>query len=1032
MKTYTMLFNEKSMTYEPVKVQAGLTIGGEKNETFMPLMPDFQVDDSPDVKSGVGGISSGLIEVKDKKLLDQGKMAEFMVVLKEPNSPMERKRMVDLLTSQMAFELKVTLYPVSTFMPGVPFNVVEAMARKTAGSISLLVEIPPNRMVTEPGDGQVILETKLGQAIELTAKCEKIDLETLTYEIATGPDHKPAIPFDRIEGVDNKSAFVHVEPIKKEDRTSLRLNPWRYIVGDGSLVEALHISFYRPQNFKDVEPEKILVPILCETNPLDVEFRIYRGEKELHRENITLKGDHINLQVKSTQENMNWKGTHVTYLVHNANPFFRKSHYDTGMFSLDEQRYVDFFIIRNNDGLTTLDYVDLLVEEEAYTASVKVYKEGWKPIDIDLYDLASDAGGDLSERMEGANLIVSVKGILSPLKGNVNSQDLGHIPIYDMEGSLTVNDELIKGELKEDKIIFPPKGNAVKGKEVHVTVELELDENIRDMMESIHESVGQLSTKLLSDFNSYARDMMLFLGKIKRDTWRELGENFFEKLAVTEAFFAKGLIFKKELDACFDLRAKAAEQIINNIVGLLVELFSLGSQMKGKQGSLLNSDTIEAQIKTTWHYKNVKRLKASSADFGKQINQAKTELLQLEYGIDDIINNKKLYGETLKRIEESKKAISKMEKLKSMTDDCMNLNEGQMHLALKKLQEEIGVAAITIPELKEEAAKYVFGQDMELYSAIGNSEDKSQVLVNLRRKIMNNEYANPGMLVPDLADFVYDKEKFDAFVEGILDGIEDFYNEMMAYLRKIPEYLSEEIRNHSMIESVVRESYLNAYKSFNLNRREGIEPSLSISEANVFSGMSLVEDLDRGITPDKSTQEKMVKRWLEEDRSHRQNYNELIIDLGKSFIRSKPGEDYWLNLNVDAFKMANSESDRLIHLIKDYKAAFGMIKASDEANRSYQHIDNMISNLSLCVSWGARFLSWVAIYSGVLAPYGLYLSKFGDLVDIGGAGLQAGLSVFYTLPELNGIVEGIPVFAYMLHESGTKKETIIDGPILNY
>ena len=136
-KEYTMKFNARACSWDPVQIRAGLRIGGDDSTEFMPLFPDFTVEDSPDISYGVGGIKEGILSITGKKIDKDGKTAEFYVSIRPPQNAHERDRMVKIIGDQMGFELKVTLNPVTGFFPGAPLPVVNTMVKNTSGTITV-------------------------------------------------------------------------------------------------------------------------------------------------------------------------------------------------------------------------------------------------------------------------------------------------------------------------------------------------------------------------------------------------------------------------------------------------------------------------------------------------------------------------------------------------------------------------------------------------------------------------------------------------------------------------------------------------------------------------------------------------------------------------------------------------------------------------------------------------------------------------------------------------------------------------------
>lgn len=171
------------------------------------------------------------------------------------------------------------------------------------------------------------------------------------------------------------------------------------------------------------------------------------------------------------------------------------------------------------------------------------------------------------------------------------------------------------------------------------------------------------------------------------------------------------------------------------------------------------------------------------------------------------------------------------------------------------------------------------------------------------------------------------------------------------------------------------------------------------------------------------------KRYLlDEDYKNRKETRSLVKHWARDLLERTVNEERWMDVSLEAFEKASMSSDRLIALIKAYDVSFDEEKKWDLAeNPSWQHVDNIINEVAFYVSWTLRILSWASMYTGILAPVALGLSKAGDIVDIGGAMLQAGVSMTLTLPEINGIVEAVPLLTGMMHHADTESGINFEG-----
>ncbi len=401
-KEYTMNFNMGSCSWEPVCVHAALQIGADDTGDLMPLFHNFTVEDAPDMRYGVGGISSKILSISNKKILKDGKTAEFYVSIIPPTSSAERDRMIKIIGDQMSFALKVTLNPATGFLPGAPVSVVNSMIKSTSGTVTILLTLPPDKIAVDPNDDPLIIETNIEKTVSIRPTCERINFETLQYEIMRDAAGKPILPLLSMKSpIKEKKLPLKYELTEKDGLTIVDLSPVRFLVGDGTPATVFDIQIKRPAVLQKTEPELLKKSIHCTTNPLETEFRIMKGNKEMFRETKHVYGDLLDVKVVSEDSNIKWDDMTLLYQINNAGAFFNKSHFDTGKFSLKDTQELEINIIRNKEDANTRDSVTLEIKAQPFSGILHVFKQGWKLLDDDIGNILPDAGGTLEERLTG-------------------------------------------------------------------------------------------------------------------------------------------------------------------------------------------------------------------------------------------------------------------------------------------------------------------------------------------------------------------------------------------------------------------------------------------------------------------------------------------------------------------------------------------------------------------------------------------------------------------------------------------------------
>lgn len=1078
MGQYTMKYNPQSLTWEPVRVQAAIRLGSEETGEYMVLAPDFKVEDAPNIRAGFrGGIQSGVLKITDKRIVGDGKWAEFYVHLAETVTAADRRRMTTALKNQMDFLLKVTLNPLPAFLPGVPINVMNAMADRSADTITVFLEAPKDRLRLEPKDNPLQIASNSETPIQFMAALERIDFETMSYVPATDTQNRIILP-----RVDTHSASdkEHLLVIRQEDDKKAvvySIAPRRFIVGDGTPIECTALYVRCPDSFNHVEPNKVKVPVLCATYPVEADVRVIRGNQELCRQNVTFSGEQISVNVSSNNIKMDWNGVDLAWQVTSPGRFYTKSHLDWGRMSLAQSQTVNITLVKGDAPLTH-DMLDISIEESEAEGTLQVSKSGWIMIDSKLEDLFPDADETVSERMQGAVLEVTCEAAYESQSGHLRI-DFDRMPIWDTMGVLTWDCKTIVGQSQGDKLVFTPEDGRIPGKVATLHLKLYPENIICDHLEEISRRAEMIDGTLQTAVSAFAKGELSYLAREKYAVLSNSIQDIYDKLLATEAFFGKIHILQKDLDIAFDLRAKAASQIINDIIGLMVEFASVYIQSKSSQGAMFNSDNAGVQKKVQHAYKMEKIARSKVDDFAAGVKEYDRKILELEKSLDkandtlevladkstELIQKTTLSGSppgTAKELADVTSALNEAVKsrsriyeelaqqkdLKSYSLDLIDrLNKvvdkregADLSKALKDLQTEVGIMQVGGTEGLEGAVKMAFEQDYEMLSQIyeerlqSRSEPFLRSLYNLfddRRMPV----AEGGLIPksPGVLDILIDKEAYYQFIDNMISSLAQVLDTLWALLERIPPALSEFFRDWSWVNPVVKEPYRTDYMEYKGNALKVIPARMPSLDQNLITGKFVLDEVKAGHKPDREWIERAKGIWLDEDYRNRQETRSLVKHWARDVLERTIEEERWMDISFEAFDKASLASDKLISLIKAYDFSFDDDrKWQMKDNPSWQNIENIINEVSFYLSWLLRILSWASMYTGVLAPVALGLSKVGDLVDIGGAMLQAGISMTLTLPEINGIVEAVPLLTAMMHDASMSSTTNFDGDILDF
>lgn len=1013
-KEYTMPFHLSSMSWSPVTIRAGLKIGSRDDAPFLQLLPSFEVKDSPNIRSGVGGLSSGILSVSNKRLTNNGTIAEFTVSVQPPKNDAERDRMIRVIGDQMGFLLQVTLHPLPAAFPGAPVSVMNTLTEQIDDTVILHLKLPPDRLTVKPEENPVLIETNQDHEVLLSAACERIDFSTLRYDVIRDAANQPLKPLLIIRSRINKAS--NLLRLTKEDgkeTSDLRMKPVRFLVGDKSPVEVFDVTVRRPPGVEKTEPDELKIAISCLTHPLLTEFRVLKGDRDIHRETVEVHGDLLDVDVTCKEGDMDWMGTSLVYQVHDAGAFFNRSHYDTGKFSLEESRHLEIQLYKEAGPEVTRDHVSLTIEKQPFSAILVVFKTGWRPLDQDLADLMGETSDALEEKLSGAVLEVSAKAAFQGSLGQLQLET-DDLIVQDLSGSLRINGQDIPGKWAEGVLCFQCPGQPVKGKKVSLNIELVPDEYLREGLEEIHEKACQLDRSLDADVRHFGSQLLSLLAENTDEAISAAIDRIYSKVDLTEQFFSHGLILKQYLDIAFDLREKAARRVFENLVGLLIEISSSVIELGIQQGSILNKDTLDPQrqlvLKT--EIKKSLEIQEEAAKAGIESSMAK------------ITDYEKRLAQFAKELETSEQIIKVMER-----DAANGATESLLH-GIQTWRKKAGLQSLSVKQISDKISDYqkeIRRLEVQLRTRAGamdaNAAEIEEVLGQMRREI--------GLLYTGTREGMEEGAKGVLSYDTLADILEKASEELKNSLFRFIDGFSTRLREDSNVNPVINEPYRSRFGTDPDLGELRLPPEASKSETDLLSGTELISLVQRYEKPPSDWEESRLKKWTARDRQNRKQLENHLKVLSSRLLRIGPEIAEWGKFSEDAFQNTLDAVRQLVSLIKDYEAALSEeMPVSASGTTTWANLDNLINSLSFWIATLIRVLSGLALLTGIGAPEALMLSKMADMIDLLSASAQVAVAAHLTMPELNGIIEAVPILALMMQSANIEEGLLFDEVIL--
>ncbi len=633
-------------------------------------------------------------------------------------------------------------------------------------------------------------------------------------------------------------------------------------------------------------------------------------------------------------------------------------------------------------------------------------------------------------------------------------------------------------------------------------VAVEADPTVRDYLENIGLSARRMSTFVPGGAPGRFDDAVCAFGthflehlgysrsEVLANQWTEL----LDKLAITFNL-SEGLKWLgRNLDVAFQLRTAAADRVITNIIGFLIEAWGAYSDLSTLTKDLEKAARHQAYQEATSRMDPLRRelggratalrdmlekgaagappatrrgLRAKTALAAQDvarvsglISEQEAELARLlrETGPDDFFGQAHitrlragiesyqghlqgyratyaaLYEELVRRetqlrsVEGSRAALERsMAALRPI--NCLELAED--------VAQQISLARQVLEETAEFAAGQAIGQGIEPGpggSAGGLPGTVLETLLRLWQGTPGEYQLAQASVLPTLPSVW---TEFGALVNlfPFVDHLVTQMHEGLKILSGLLQQCLYGVRELPAITAGPRAAYRPRVEAGGLHLDElglGHDPSevaqLTGSNA-VANGTVTAQDRDRikaAVQARGAHAQQAIRSFLVAQLLSALDVRGDLLQYTKEPFESAAQAAGLLRARIDAYRDALEDLDKsYLDMLRKYTVGLG---GSGEV--SYQHIENLLDWLFWLTGWVLRVVGCVAPASLIGAPTALVLVKAASLTDLAGASINLGISVYFTVPTLNGLTEAVPLLAAMLGHAAGESGVQIEEPIL--
>ncbi len=1056
MDNPTLKYNASTKSWDPVTIRARLTITGRADLEAPALNPDFIVEDHPD--SGTPGIGSKIIKISSRTLINDGKAVQFVVSVDTPRA--------DILRQQQGFALKVTAKPLQISASGIP------APNDAIGAIMVFLEVPPDCIDVKPPESPLLIDASMGKSVALTATCQAFDFAK--REMAPNPTAKLKYTLQPGPGFDLLT--MKQEP-KAGGNLTFDLGIKRFVIGNGMKPQLCKLTFeWESGSTMMGEPSPAKVSVECTSEPVFCDCHVLmtdaqRRTTEVYRTKISAEADILKLSVECENKEFKWEGVTLVVMVRNASPFYLKSHVEEARFDLKGPctgaDALTVQLIRQLDkfsGTCEGRIVFPNPEKEGFRGLLTIAKPGWESYSVHVTELI---GADAEKQLQEKDLRVEVTGSFVSRDGTVSVGDSDVIFVEDFSAAFRASEEEPWSGAYDKKerafILTNPKRppNKPDPSPVKVSIKLRLEADLYRTIDKTCSDSLELDPSLTGPLTTYVRNFVRLLAEITAHQVLDSLRGIYHKALGMSEYAVQSKVLTKYLDLAFDLRAKVAQQCINNCIGFLIEV---GFYYKSWGGSGI-SELQENQTKRIVLNRS-KEVCEQSANYLKgQVDELGNAMVELNTRIGGLMAKQetltKEIGEAIsKGLSDSagkltEEATRVAEQIARLNTDFINLR--QTHQAFESALEAAKAALPATAELAQEALKELQGKIGSLSAAASDTYKKilSTVFEQDYRQYSQcaREYADKKPKVaadlPAQHTFVQttgdkDYSLASAIYEDAVRLLKYLVTELTNGIRVIFNYLSHIVRECMYTNHQIVPEHLDRYADYCLSRSDLDVQHLNTASLqktlDILTGRRLASRMsEAAYAPSQADKESQNNQWTELDNQNRMKIrNALVLMLRKAL-----SEKELLSLSYSDFQKACEASGGLTKRIREYFAAFEDVEKSyyDQFNQfilgngdrevNYQHLQNLIDWWLWTMAWSARIAESLLFMLGITAPAAIGMAKAADALDVANASIKLALSVLGQLPDVTGIIEAVPLLSSMMLRTLTEQGVALGDAILD-
>ncbi|MEI6513615.1 MAG: hypothetical protein WCO51_10125, partial [bacterium] len=974
----TLKWNDATKTWDTAVIKAQII--SKTDAVPQQLVNDFKVEDAPD-SSAAPAIKNNILKVSDKSVLADHITAQFTVSVDKPDPK--------VFTQQLGFTLKVIAKPTAPPLPWSPVP-VDAMLPEVSGLVTVYLEPPPNRIGVKPNDDPLVVDAVRGERLEVTAVCETYSFEHKDYVPMLGAELDFKITQGEMADFLRKATLPPVP-----GGIIFQLGVPRFLPGDGQKRDLASVEFKPPEKSSGGNIPSKTLKIQCSTKTIMGRFHLSKTKpdgtvSEFYRKDIPISTDSVKLTLNCADKNFRWEGVSLVVEVTDTTPFYLKTHREQLNFTLSAPAIgasaLDVGLMREPDQYATSSDAEIIFpnpDDRKFKGYLAVGKAGWEQFSGYVEELMP--GQDAEEVLKLADLMVYAKAIFSsPEAGiTITKDDPKEITIDDIQAEFQAGEnESWNGAYDPDKHCYrftnPHRPTTTPATAVPIICEMKPEPTFFQPLSKTCVDAMKLSSTLAPALDVYVRKFLTHIAKMRLAELQDNFQDLSNKAIVISDYVVQSTALLKNLELAYNLRAKVAEEVINNMIGFLVEMgsYSLAWTGKAKKETLEKSSKLALVTTQKEVTKELTEYSEKTIAGKAGVLKPITDKLELLHKQQDVmwkdIAKATQDGMTdkaaawTKQVEEISKKIIELRGSLKATDDMyihaekmlkkyqgwLELDGDDFNAAFKELQNDIGFWTA----LKGDAVKKVLTegtkQDFLLYYKCRGEygERKQKVLED-----MPSEYG--------FIDLIYngDPEKAAEINEAIYNDLckvmEYLAQELIGSVRCVFNYISHLIREYTFTNHALTSEYLATYTAYSSSHGmclKSVDPSTISKQKtiDVMTGRDTAQKVSaQTYTPSKADKEIHRREWTEMDNTQMQQFKDHVIALIDEALR----KDTVQPNSYAAFRSAYSAASGLADRIKAYFDSYEdtkkgyyeqidqfLLSGGGDRAFSYQHLQNMV------------------------------------------------------------------------------------------